>query len=660
MFYSKEILARKDTNLGRIWLAATIGPRSRLSRLSKKEVNGVDIVRTCRDISQPPEPLALRLSSNLLMGVVRVYSQQVNNYAADVNSTWARIKRDLALVQAEQLELANPVARLEAITNDYDMDIEQELTRPNNILLDWELEVSRSDRCKQIAVEFGWALPSQASMDDSSDNFSSPNALLFDKTDERRRRITLDEDRKLRSPAGHDFGDQFGLSLGDDDMAGDDSGLYLDAEGNLVETMPDRGLSTADMGDTEPPIQKAPQIEKTADVDRGEMDHVGMEIDEQLVPVDQNVPDVDETDNIQPPDTATNQFVAQTPAKGSHQKCRKLKGLIVDEATTLPRDALAIPRSVIEQELTRLSRSDNGGIRSARETKALVDSLFQGPFCVSGYAPELSIFWATASARSAHPVQSLLPLRPPDHVDDDLELPRHIDHDLDSLGGEFPDPEVIRRHPGDSSDRSTPAGLGFGGGVGFHDGEAGVGPMPWSGAYDFPPSAGGRSDRSPAASDHGQEFQSIFDASVVPQKRLSMGGGRTRGWGSDEEEGEDTLVRRRLYQGNTGSVAGSGSGEAQFTFGSEDVTGLGNDATSQPQETVKFLKYVRTMLKDAGASPNSWFSFSDVVPVQERRQVAASAFYHILALSSASVVRPYQDTPYGDIQVQFCNETLSS
>lgn len=52
-------------------------------------------------------------------------------------------------------------------------------------------------------------------------------ALLFDKTDERRRRITLDEDTKLRSPAGHGFGDQFGLPLGDEDMAGDNSGYDL-------------------------------------------------------------------------------------------------------------------------------------------------------------------------------------------------------------------------------------------------------------------------------------------------------------------------------------------------------------------------------------------------------------------------------------------------
>ncbi|KAI9236673.1 MAG: Rec8 like protein-domain-containing protein [Podila humilis] len=651
MFYSKEILARKDTNLGRIWLAATIGPRSGLNRLSKKEVNGVDIVRTCRDISQPPEPLALRLSSNLLMGVVRVYSQQVLNYAADVNSTWARIKRDLALVQAEQLELTNPVARLEAITNDYDMDIEQDLTRPNNLLLDWDLEVARNDRYKETAIEFGWALPSQVSMDDSSDNFSIPNVLLFDKTDERRRRITLDEDTKMKEPARYDFGDRFDLALGDEDLAGDNGGLYLDAEGNLVEAMPDHGLSTADMGGTEPPIQEDLQIEKTKVVDHGEM-----EIDNQLPIVEQNVLYVIETDNIQPSGTEINPVVPQKPTKVSHQG-RKAKGLIVDECTTLLRDELTIPRNEIELGLAR-SRSNHHEIGSLKATKVLVDSLFQGPFCVSGYAPELGAFWETASARPAHSVPSLLPPRPPDQLEKGSELPRHFDHDMESLGGDIPDPEVIRRQHGGSSEQSTPGGLGLGSAFELHDEEAGMGPMPWSRAYNLPASAGGCSDRSPGGSDHGQEFHSIFNAaSVIPRKRSSMGGGRTRDWGSDEEDGEDRLIRRRHHQGGTESATGFCSDDAQFTFGSEDAAGLDNDATSQPQETGKFLEYVRTMLQDAGASRNSSFSFSDVVPVQERRQVAASAFYHILALSSAGVVRPCQDEPYGDIQVAFCKDT---
>lgn len=388
--------------------------------------------------------------------------------------------------------------------------------------------------------------------------------------------------------------------------------------------MPDQGLSTADMGDTEPPIQEVLQIERTKNVDHDEM-----EIDDQLPNVEQNVPDVDEIDNIQPFGTEINPVVPQKPTKGSHQG-RKAKGLIVDECTTLLRDELTIPRNEIEQRLAR-SRSDTDEIRSAKATKAIVDSLFQGPFCVSGYASELRAFWETASARLAYPAPSLLPPRPPDQVEEDSELPRHFDHDMESLGGDIPDPEVIRRQPGGSSEQSTPGGLGLGSGFGLHDEEAGMGPMPWSNAFDLPASAGVRSDRSPGGSDHGQEFHSIFDAApVIPRKRLSMGGGRTRGWGSDEEEDEDRLVRRRHYQEGTGSVAGSGSGDAQFTFGSEDAAGLDNNATSQPQETGKFLKYVRTLLQDAGVSRNSSFSFSDLVPVQERRQVAASAFYHIL------------------------------
>lgn len=46
------------------------------------------------------------------------------------------------LQRNQQRSHVESLTRLEAITNDYDMDIEQELTRPNNILLDWELEVS--------------------------------------------------------------------------------------------------------------------------------------------------------------------------------------------------------------------------------------------------------------------------------------------------------------------------------------------------------------------------------------------------------------------------------------------------------------------------------------------------------------------------------------
>ncbi|KAH7046474.1 hypothetical protein BKA57DRAFT_373096, partial [Linnemannia elongata] len=62
-------------------------------------------------ISQPVEPFALRFSSNLMVGITRVYSQQYNFYYSDVSNTWMRLKRDLAAVQSENLDMVNPGAK---------------------------------------------------------------------------------------------------------------------------------------------------------------------------------------------------------------------------------------------------------------------------------------------------------------------------------------------------------------------------------------------------------------------------------------------------------------------------------------------------------------------------------------------------------------------
>lgn len=56
-------------------LAATLGSKSK--KLGRREVVSADIARLCNLVSQPPEPLALRLSSNLMVGVVRYDSRHV-------------------------------------------------------------------------------------------------------------------------------------------------------------------------------------------------------------------------------------------------------------------------------------------------------------------------------------------------------------------------------------------------------------------------------------------------------------------------------------------------------------------------------------------------------------------------------------------------------
>jgi hypothetical protein len=52
-------------------LAATLGSKSTFKKLPKRSVQTADIAQLCDLIAEPAEPLALRLSSNLMVGVAR-------------------------------------------------------------------------------------------------------------------------------------------------------------------------------------------------------------------------------------------------------------------------------------------------------------------------------------------------------------------------------------------------------------------------------------------------------------------------------------------------------------------------------------------------------------------------------------------------------------
>lgn len=89
MFFTPELLSKRDSGFGLLWyvfrntywigsqlipfyrLAATLGSRSTFKKLPKRSVLTADITQLCDLISEPEEPLALRLSSNLMFGVVR-------------------------------------------------------------------------------------------------------------------------------------------------------------------------------------------------------------------------------------------------------------------------------------------------------------------------------------------------------------------------------------------------------------------------------------------------------------------------------------------------------------------------------------------------------------------------------------------------------------
>nr|ACN28612.1 unknown [Zea mays] len=113
MFYSHQLLARKAP-LGQIWMAATLH-----SKINRKRLDKLDIIKICEEILNPSVPMALRLSGILMGGVVIVYERKVKLLYTDVsrllteiNEAW-RIK---PVTDPTVLPKGKTQAKYEAVT----------------------------------------------------------------------------------------------------------------------------------------------------------------------------------------------------------------------------------------------------------------------------------------------------------------------------------------------------------------------------------------------------------------------------------------------------------------------------------------------------------------------------------------------------------------
>jgi cohesin complex subunit SCC1 len=86
MFYSQLILAKKGP-LGKIWLAAHFE-----KKLTKQQIFSTDIVNTVDTLLNPTEPLSLRVSGHLMLGLVRIYSKKVKYLMIDCTDTVWKIQ----------------------------------------------------------------------------------------------------------------------------------------------------------------------------------------------------------------------------------------------------------------------------------------------------------------------------------------------------------------------------------------------------------------------------------------------------------------------------------------------------------------------------------------------------------------------------------------
>ncbi|KAK1821743.1 R8 protein [Friedmanniomyces endolithicus] len=104
MFYSHEVLTSRKYGVATVWLVATLGAKSTHKRVSRKAILDVDVQKACDTIERPEAPMALRLQSNLLYGVTRVYSQQCGYVLTDAEAAKNSMKAIFRVIRASGLE----------------------------------------------------------------------------------------------------------------------------------------------------------------------------------------------------------------------------------------------------------------------------------------------------------------------------------------------------------------------------------------------------------------------------------------------------------------------------------------------------------------------------------------------------------------------------
>ncbi|KAH8597698.1 hypothetical protein B0O99DRAFT_507277 [Bisporella sp. PMI_857] len=113
----RPILTSRKYGVATIWLVATLGQKSTTRKVTRKAILDVDVQRACETIIEPEAPMALRLQSNLMYGVSRVYDQQCGYVLSDAQAAQHAMRALLKLAKGD------------------DLDINAGKSRPNHLML---------------------------------------------------------------------------------------------------------------------------------------------------------------------------------------------------------------------------------------------------------------------------------------------------------------------------------------------------------------------------------------------------------------------------------------------------------------------------------------------------------------------------------------------
>ncbi|KAF1983574.1 hypothetical protein K402DRAFT_338286 [Aulographum hederae CBS 113979] len=231
MFYSDTLLS-KTGPLARVWLAANIE-----RKLTKSNILQQDIGSSVNAIVDPGQaPMALRLSGQLLLGVVRIYSRKTRYLLDDCNDALLKIKMAFRPgnvdLPADQSHTVNPASLTlpEVLT---ELDLLAPMLDPALLLADIP-ELARTQ--DPTLLDWGTSQLLPDSMEQSRREYSEPLALPDDDLDldlglddeditieKARRAPTAQLGEGLAEETSKLYDDDLDLDLGGDEPVGDGS-----------------------------------------------------------------------------------------------------------------------------------------------------------------------------------------------------------------------------------------------------------------------------------------------------------------------------------------------------------------------------------------------------------------------------------------------------
>mmetsp|Transcript_80221 Transcript_80221/g.117575 ORF Transcript_80221/g.117575 Transcript_80221/m.117575 type:complete len:581 (+) Transcript_80221:77-1819(+) len=138
MFYAPNVLGRKSV-LGPVWLAAH---HDVMKKMNKAQINSFNVhdLTECIQKQNDEEEMALRLSSFMLIGVSRIWSQKVIHLLHDCGEAYAKITVAFKPSNVDLKDVSKS-AQLRAITDSNLVDD----SAPNFAVLDLDLELNLTE-----------------------------------------------------------------------------------------------------------------------------------------------------------------------------------------------------------------------------------------------------------------------------------------------------------------------------------------------------------------------------------------------------------------------------------------------------------------------------------------------------------------------------------